>query len=266
MTSDDVGLLMQCGHVIVFPCRRGAFATNRNDNMMTYALAAYGEYGEDEFEALANVIKPGDVVLDVGANIGTHSVAFASMVGNDGAVISFEPTLCTFNLLCANIAFSGRQNIYPRRAIVGSENAERTLPQVDHKQTANYGSINAKKMALGAAGGIPVPEMSIDAMQLSACNLIKIDVEGNELDVLDGAKATIAKHRPNLFVECNDTTDPTELLKFFHAREYKTYWVYNRYFRPNNFKGSTDAKEGRDRNILAVRDAALAKGLTPCSQ
>src|SRR5689334_7752596 len=72
--AKDIGMLFQCGHVLVVPTRRGAFAVNRNDQIMTPALAMYGEYGEDELEVLERFLKPGMVVLDVGAHIGTHSI------------------------------------------------------------------------------------------------------------------------------------------------------------------------------------------------
>jgi FkbM family methyltransferase len=266
----EIGMLVHCGHVLVLPCKRGAFATNRHDQIMTYALAAYGEYGEDEFSVLEHVLKPGMTAVDVGANIGTHTVAFASMVGDKGRVMSFEPVICNFHLLCANIAFSGRQNIYPNRAIVGSENRIRFMLQVDQEQKLNYGRINAKKSAEESdKRGVGLPEITLDSLGLTECDLIKIDVEGNELDVLMGAIDTIEKHKPTLFAECNDGDDPSRLLEFMHARGYHTYWVYNRLYRPNNYKGSRDAKDGRDRNIIAVQDPTiLTKGptLEPCIQ
>lgn len=269
MPVEEIGLLLHCGHVLVMPCRRGPFATNRHDNVMTFALAAYGEYGEDEFAVLEQVLKPGMTVVDVGANIGTHSVAFAGMVKSTGRVLSFEPVICNFNLLCANIAFSGHQHVYATRAIVGSQNVTRRMLQADQNQSINYGRFNAKKFAQESAGsGVSVPEITIDSLDLGACDLIKIDVEGNELDVLSGAVETIDKHKPTLFAECNEGEDPGALLQFMHARGYHTYWVYNRLFRPNNYKGSTNAKDGRDRNIIAVQNPdALTKGptLQPCN-
>lgn len=267
--AEDLGMLFQCGHVIVLPTRRGAFAVNRHDQIMTPALAMYGEYGEDELEVLSRFIKPGMAVLDVGAHIGTHSIPLSKMVSPGGAVLAFEPTLCTFNLLCANIAFSGQQNVYPHRMMVGDENASHAIGQIDMTKSANFGRINAHEAVKHANGkGIVVDEITIDSLELSACHLIKIDVEGSELKVLQGASETIARCSPVIQAECNEGADPTELLKFFSEREYQTYWVFNRLFRDNNYKHCTIKNEGSDRNILAVKNPTpeQTEGLNPCNQ
>jgi len=119
VSEDNLGIIIQCAHVIILPCKRGTFVANRNDHIMTPSLAMYGEFAEDELEVLDKYVKPGMTVIDVGANIGVHSVALSDMVGRNGLVLSFEPVLCTYNLLCANLAFSGNQNVIAHRAMVG---------------------------------------------------------------------------------------------------------------------------------------------------
>ncbi len=269
MNGGELGMLFQCGHTLVLPCKRGAFAVNRNDHIMTPALAMYGEFAEDEFELLGKYIKPGMTVLDVGANIGTHAVAFAGMVGSAGAVLAFEPVLCNFNLLCANIAFSGHQNIIPHRAIVGNDIGTRTMLQIDQNQSANFGMVNAhEQVKISNGDGISVSELYIDSLELRACDLIKIDVEGSERLVLDGAVRTIDEYEPVIQAECNegDTENEERLLPFFREHGYQAYWSYNRLFRPNNYKQSTKVNEGRDRNILAIKakHSGLADGLEAC--
>lgn len=266
IAAEDIGLLTQCGSTLILPCRRGPMMVNRHDQVMTFALAIYGEFGEDELEVLGQWLKPGMHVIDVGANIGVHSLAFSKMVSPGGSVISLEPIMCNFNLLCANIAMSSQQNIYPQRTMAGKETGTRMLTQIDSSKAANFGSINAK--ALEVLTGVPTPEVTIDWLDVKKCDLIKIDVEGSELDVLEGAVNTITKFKPLLQVECSEGDDNEAAIQaLLRSHGYETYWLYNRLFRPNNYKCSDAAQHGQDRNILAVQPAHkhITEGLEICS-
>jgi len=72
-------------------CRHGDMIFNVHDQHIGRSLDLYGEWAESELELLALFIKPGDVVVDVGANIGTHAVFFAQRAGATGLVYAFEP-------------------------------------------------------------------------------------------------------------------------------------------------------------------------------
>ncbi len=253
--------------MLAFNCRRGPLMVNKNEHIMAWALAVYGEFAEDELELIERYLKPGMTVLDVGANIGTHATAFAKMV-NPGPVYAFEPHLCNFNILCGNIAMRGTQNVYPQRAMIGSENRMHMLQQVDAEQSANFGSLKA--LGIESQAGFPTPESKIDSIGLPACDFIKIDVEGAELEVLTGAAETIDKFGPPILAECNEYKDAAASLAafehiapFFRKHGYTMYWQYNRLYRPDNFRGSTEEKPGHDRNIIAVRNPCdeLTKGL-----
>lgn len=233
---------------------------------MAYALTVYGEFAEDELERLARHLKPGMVAVDVGANIGTHATAFEQMVQPGGCVYAIEPHPCNFNILCGNVAMRATQYVFPLRAMAGSKDAMHILPLVDAESRANFGALHA----LGTSsdkGGIPTPEIRIDSIGLPRCDFIKIDVEGSELEVLHGAQETIAKYRPVIQAECLDTEDADasreRIEPFFKARDYRMFWLYSRLYRPNNFRGSKESKDGHDRNILAVpRDMPeLTEGL-----
>jgi len=147
----------------------------------------------------------------------------------------------------------------------------RFLRQLDQNQKANYGLFNAinESSVEAVPGGIPTPEMTIDSLELSACDLIKVDVEGSEFPVLSGAVNTIKAHSPVIQVECNkdDTKNEQLLIPFLKEMGYETFWLFNRFYRPNNHKGSTRSNAGSDRNILAVKakDIAIADGLEKCA-
>jgi len=93
-------------------------------------------------------------------------------------------------------------------------------------------------VALGGGQGEDVPVVTLDQLAMTNVKLIKIDVEGMEVDVLAGAKATLARCRPILYVE-NDRADKAEAL-VAQVRDdgYRMWWHAPRLFNPANFRGN----------------------------
>lgn len=215
-------------------CRHGTFLFNRNDNFIGRSLDLYGEWCEAEIDLLAQVLKAGDVVLDVGSNIGSHAVAFARIVGDGGCVVAFEPQRLVFQNLCANLALNALRNVVAHEAGVGRESGWMRLPVIDPRQEFNFGALSMQ----GHESGLLTRVLCIDDMELSRCNLIKVDVEGMETDVLAGATATIRQFRPILFVENNTLDRSRPLLEMLQSLEYVVYWHIRNYFNPQNFFGN----------------------------
>lgn len=143
----------------------------------------------DHHDGFLNVLRKylTGTVLDIGANIGTHTafyVKYASLV------IAFEPNPIAFECLHFNVPKAISYN-YAVSDHIGHINI---LPQGD-----NYG-------AAYTVPGTEVPTVTIDSLNLSACNFIKIDVEGDEVAVLRGAEQTIRKYKPVMCIECNEHT------------------------------------------------------------
>src|ERR1700704_2394713 len=97
-------------------CRTGPMLYNKNDAYIGGSLRKYGEFCWLEFEDVLNkVVRPGELVVDAGANIGTHPVEFSRLVGPEGAVFAFEPQRLVFQALCANIAINQCVNVMAYR-------------------------------------------------------------------------------------------------------------------------------------------------------
>lgn len=216
-------------------CRHGTFLFNRNDTFVGRSLELYGEWCEAEIELLAQVVRRGDFVLDVGANIGTHAVPLARMVSDSGRVFAFEPQRLVFQNLCANLAINALTNVYAYEAGVGKEPGWTRLPIFDPRQSFNFAAVSMEGHESGPLAQI----MTIDDLKLARCNLIKVDVEGMEVDVLAGAVATIERFRPVLFVENNTVERSRPLLEMLQSLEYVAYWHIRSYFNPRNFFGNT---------------------------
>lgn len=249
--SNVPGRLVESAHMAIKKCRHGTMMYNVNDAFIGRSLDLYGEWCDDEVFVLGQVIAPGDVVVDVGANIGTHTVFFAKAVGPTGMVVAFEPQRLVFQTLCGNVALNGLTNVTSFMAAVGEQHGTLTFPALDPRQTHNFGAVKAAS----DGSGEPVDLVPIDALGLRRCALIKVDVEGMETKVLAGAKETIARCRPALFLE-NDTVERSrEVLEAIDAIGYKAYWHIVGYFSPKNFFANHDnvfARYQPQANVLCV--------------
>lgn len=218
-------------------CRYGPMLYNALDMYVGRSFELYGDYCESEIELLRRLCRPGALVLDIGANIGADTIPLARHVGPQGRVLAFEPQRLIFQMLCANVALNGLGNVWCQWQALGSEAGHVVVPPIDYAATGNFGGIT---MARGGAGE-RVPVVSIDSLDLPACALMKIDVEGMEYEVLVGAAATIAKYRPRLYVENDGRHDSPTLIAYLTGIGYRLYWHLSPLYSPaNHFKNATN--------------------------
>lgn len=229
---DDVNCLVKGRH--------GWFLANRFDHYLGRALIRYGEYNEVEHAFLVSVIRPGDQIIEVGANIGTHTIGLSKAVGAAGMVHAIEAQPAIFRVLCANLALNGLANVTPHACGCGAHRDIMSVPAIDYGAAVAH---NSGSVSLAPAGaGVPVTVIPLDelAMEMPALRLIKIDVEGMEREVLAGAANLIAKHRPLLYVE-NDRFDKSPaLIEWIMAAGYRLWWHTPPLFNPGNYFGTTE--------------------------
>lgn len=187
-------------------------------------LFYYGKFEENELLLCKPYIEEDSIVLDIGANIGLHSLSFAELAPK-GAVIAFEPSLATFKLLVKNI--NGKSNIVPVNLAISDVGG-----MVDFYQASDnaYSSlVDTKRKDIVQISKVPCMKIDdvVDALQLRKVDFIKIDVEGLELSVLKGMKNVIAKHRPVIFCEIYQgkasNPAPDETVRFLIDRHYRAY-------------------------------------------
>ena len=171
------------------------------------------EYEPHVRQAIRERVRQGDVVVDVGANIGCIALLAATLVGEEGLVIAVEPNLDNVQLLYAGMALNKADNV-------------RVLPYAasDRSRLVSLtGGSNAQLVDAQQPGASAVYAQSVvldEALSwLPRLDLLKMDVEGHESFALDGCRELIERHRPTLFVEFSPSylsnlgfTDPTGLL------------------------------------------------------
>jgi FkbM family methyltransferase len=238
--------------------REGYVLYNANDVYVGQAIERYGEYGEIEAQLLRQLCKPGGVAVEVGANLGTHTLVLARCVGRSGYVYAFEAQRVVFQSLCANLALNSIVNVDARHAAVGAEPGWVLIPDIDYTQTGNFGGISVNAFT----GGRKVAKVKLDdELDTGRLDLIKIDVEGMELEVLRGAAALIGRFRPALYVE-NDRVETSEaLIRHLLGLDYRLYWHLPPLYNPANFFGES---ENVYSNIVSVNMLCLPRA-TPQS-
>jgi FkbM family methyltransferase len=168
-------------------------------------------------------------VLDIGANIGAFTIPWSKHMTGWGHVLGFEAQERIFYALAGNIAVNNCFNARCLHAAVTNTDGEMRMPVPNYRLPGSFGSLELRQGVRNEFIGQPVdyeesrmttvPAVSIDSMNLARLDLMKVDVEGMEMEVLDGARRTIARHHPILVVE-KLKIDRTALLRFLDSLGY----------------------------------------------
>jgi FkbM family methyltransferase len=225
--------------------RHGWMLANPNDIYIGQALLEYGEYNELEAEILhQSLLKPGRIV-EVGANVGSHTIGLAKAAAARGEKMEvFEPQPVIFQNLCANLALNGLQNVRAWPFACGDEAGTVSFAEQNYGRLGNFGVVEMSH-AQASPGRVSVPRVRLDdVLGEEAVALIKIDVEGSELAVLRGTDNTLKRWRPILYVENDRVAQSKALIEWLWSREYRLFWHLPPLFNPNNFFGQTTNRYG----------------------
>lgn len=163
--------------------------------------------------ALQAICRRGDVVLDVGANLGAFTVPMAERVGPQGVVHAFEPFRLVFQHLNANVALNGLSNVYTHNVAIGRQEKvlEIYAPDLTTFNTPSAMRVGQQKTREAAArfdhvayeqAPSKVAVKTLDSFDFGPrVDVIKIDVEFMELEVVLGARETINRYRPVIWAE-----------------------------------------------------------------
>ena len=216
-------------------CKYGPMIYFPHDIYIGGSLDKYGEYVGEETDFLLAATPEGGIVVEVGANIGCHTIPLAQKVGLSGHVVAFEPQRILHQMLCGSLAINGLWNASAEHIALGAKEGVIYVPQVAYEQDGNFGGI-----ALTDGPGEPVSLRTLDSFALPALHLLKIDVEGMELDVLQGAETTIRKFRPLIYCENDRQEKSAALIAFLRSLDYDLYWHTPPLFREQNYRECTE--------------------------
>ncbi len=179
-----------------------------------------------EQSKLMNLINDGDFIIDVGTNYGTSLLQFANLIGGKGRVFGFEPDPTNFEICKQNIQINPFTNLYVENFGLGNKECDVNLVI---ETESNRGSSRISKNINGNEfQQIKIIRFDnwIKEKKIEKINLIKIDVEGYEMEVLKGAEQSIKKFKPILFIELDDknlklqNSSAKELISFLINLDY----------------------------------------------
>ena len=224
-------------------CRYGRMSFFSFDAPIGEALRLYGQWAQHEIAFLARFISPGATVVDAGANIGTHTLAFAALVGPRGKVCALEAQPQVYALLARNVSQNSLDNVMPVPAAVGAQAAVVSVPLITGNERRNVGAfslVSGSGETDLAAEHAEVPVVALDSLGLDDVAVLKLDVEGMEHDVLLGAAATLRRSRPLVFSECNRLEAGWDLVRLLRAADYQAYYCRFPAFDPQNLCGNAE--------------------------
>jgi FkbM family methyltransferase len=149
----------------------------------------------------------GVVAIDCGANIGVHTIEWATSMTGWGSVLSIEAQERIYYALAGNIAINNCFNAVAVHGAVSSESGILKIPNPDYFVPSSFGSLRQRNgnefigQPIDYENTVNVRKLALDEFNLPRVDLIKIDVEGMELEVLEGASGTINRSHPIMLIE-----------------------------------------------------------------
>ncbi|WP_052808095.1 FkbM family methyltransferase [Methyloterricola oryzae] len=203
-----------------------------------FAIWLLGSFEPETVRAYQRIIKKGDVVLDIGANIGAHTLLLAEAVGSEGRVIAFEPTDYAFSKLMQNCELNPQLRMQiscNQLMLVGSESKSRDTPGLYSSWPLKYdealhGVHQGRLMPISGAA-VRCLDSVVNSIGIDRVDCIKLDIDGHESDMLKGGSETLSRWHPSIVMElaphvlqeCGTTLQ--ELTGILHSHGYRFYSV-----------------------------------------
>lgn len=195
----------RCSFDVVTEMSGGTLLRVASESLVEWEVFFFGAHEAYIVRLLERLTAPGHVVIDVGANVGTHALPLARKVGPDGLVVAVEPEPRVHERLLENISLNRLQNVRALPRAITAKAGTRTL--------FTYAADSPNQMTSSLTPDTRRPSVevlcrtldeTVAELGLSRLDLVKIDVEGYEPEVLLGGAESIARHRPHLVFECVD--------------------------------------------------------------
>lgn len=203
-----------------------------------FAIYLLGMFERSTVKTYGKLLSPGDTVLDIGANIGAHTLPLARAVGDQGHVIAFEPTTYAYRKLVRNASLNPvlMPRIRAEQLMLSDQSSSSPCPALYSSWRLNDTTASRHPKHLGqmmgtVGAGCERLDDYVVRSELRRIDFIKMDVDGNECSVLRGARQTLNDYRPKLLMEfmpygLEESGDSLrELVALLKSANYKMYSV-----------------------------------------
>jgi FkbM family methyltransferase len=248
-------------------CKHGQFILIHGDMISEHANLL-GEWCEGEVELFNSILSIDANVIEVGSNIGMHTIPIAKLL-KKGKMFCFEPQRIVYQILCGNISINNLTNVYAFNQGCSHQNVNVKIQSGSYDKPWNYGAFSVES-GFSAEGSYPevtsheeLELVSIDSLpfinELERIDLLKIDAEGHDENVLDGAKNTIQKHQPFIFIENNSEIKFNSIKEKIISFDYTPYWYCSARFKADNHNKAFWSIPGYDINMICAPKSKLIK-------
>jgi len=204
------------------------FALKKGDDL-TNRIGIKKSFEPHVTEIFRALVKENDSVIDLGSNLGYHTLELSRLVGPSGYVYAVEPLKETYLQLCANLLANKTFNVEPVRKICSSSNASFVMKDIEQ---GNIG--NTRVGTVSDDYKVSVPSFRLDELSFK-CSVVKMDVQGSEVEVLKGAENFIKRNRPFFVVEIEEHhlnefgSSSKDLINRFIENDYVMYRIMTEY-------------------------------------
>tara|TARA_B100000214_G_C23921866_1_gene606471 strand:+ start:121 stop:1008 length:888 start_codon:yes stop_codon:yes gene_type:complete len=228
-------LLLNDSPFVAIKSQHGKIVINLNDIYISSQIIENGNWEMDEINFLKSLLIKcrekygnGVVALDCGANLGVHTLEFSKLMKSWGEVYSFEPQEPIFNALCETMSINKCENVNSYNLALGEKDGFIEVPVLDYRKKLNFGGLELSEsnkaskiddLHIQASETYKVKLRTIDSFKFSRVDLVKIDVEGMELEVLKGSQKMLLNLKPIIFYE-NTKSNSFELKNFLEINNY----------------------------------------------
>lgn len=193
-------------------------------------LMAYRMYERRELDLVRALLRPGDTFVDCGAHVGYYTLHAARAVGTQGQVHAFEPAPANVARLRENVALNGARNLIVHEAAVSAASGRTVFQLVDEQGETGWGSLMLAPGEKTRAHEVDVVALDDVLDQMQRVALMKLDVQGSELDALRGAARLLDRDKPHVLCEVveawwgpSQTTTTKDLFAFMASHGYRAY-------------------------------------------
>ena len=223
--------------------KHGTFSYYSNDQYIGKSLSEYGEWSEAEVVVLKQLLADNENMIEVGSNIGTHTIPLAKQVLNGGLIYAIEPQYQNHKLLLDNIKNNELKNVKVLKIAISSKEGEAYMNTFDENITGNYG--DSKIFSSNFKNAESVPVKTLDQLfydnikERKSIKIIKCDAQGQELNIILGSKKMIDEYKPYLYLENDDIHTSKALIENLKNMGYILFWHLPPLYNPDNFLKNT---------------------------